>query len=181
MESRTSTPDIPARHSTSAPAHITAVESLARALVEPLIRILVVDDDHGIRRLMRRILEKEGYLVVSACDAATALHTASAAMSDPHLVIHLVLTDIDMPGDDGAELGNQLAARWPILPVIYMSGNTHGLRGRHLVSEHAHFIEKPFPAKSLLSKVGVVLNLAAQALPPADKAYEPRLVAELGG
>lgn len=168
---------VPPLHGTGVPAEIPAAEPLPPAYVEPSIRVLVVDDDDGIRWLVRRILEEEGYVVVSACDGATALHTASSAMTDPRLVIHLVLTDIDMPGDDGAELGHQLAARWPMLPVIYMSGTTHGLRRRAQLSEHAHFIEKPFPAKTLLSKVGVVLSLAAQALPPAaEKASQPELL-----
>ena len=147
-----------------APAETPASAPLGLTSPNPSVRVLVVDDDPGIRRLVRRILDEAGgYAVITACDGTAALRATSAAMTDPACAIHLVLTDLDMPGGDGCELGRRLAARWPALPVIYMSGTTHGFARRARLSEDEHFVEKPFRPQTLLLKVCLVLRLAAQA------------------
>jgi two-component system, cell cycle response regulator CpdR len=79
-------------------------------------------------------------------------------MSQPASAVHLVLTDIDMPGSDGYTLGRQLALTWPALPVIYMSGTTHGLARRARLVPTEHFIEKPFSASDLLRKIDLLLS-----------------------
>jgi CheY-like chemotaxis protein len=117
-------------------------------------RILVVDDDAAIRRLTRRILEGHGYHVLTSSDGAGALVAAGLAMTQPASAIHLVLTDIDMPGMDGHVLGRRLVLRWPALPVVYMSGRTHELTG-------GHFIAKPFSPRDLLPTLALVLRLAS--------------------
>jgi CheY-like chemotaxis protein len=127
-------------------------------------RILVVDDDQAVRRLARRILEGGGYAVVTATDGVAALSAARAAMVRPVGTIHLVLTDIDMPGADGYGLGRLLAVTWPALPVIYMSGTTHGLARRAQLASSAHFIEKPFSAEHLRHIIGLVLR--GRVFPP---------------
>ena len=124
-------------------------------------RILVVDDDEAIRQLARRILEGHGYHVLTSADGAAALGVARLAMMHPGSTIHLVLTDIDMPGMDGYALGRRLALTWPALPVVYMSGTTYGLVGRAPPGLWEHFIAKPFSAGDLLPKVTLVLRLAA--------------------
>jgi DNA-binding response OmpR family regulator len=123
---------------------------------------LVVDDEDGIRQLTRRILEAGGYAVTTAGDGAAALLATRAAMAEASSAIHLVLADLDMPGGDGCELGRELAARWPALPVVYMSGATYGHGRRARLAAQEHFIEKPFPAERLLLKIHVVLYQAAQ-------------------
>ncbi len=125
-------------------------------------RILVVDDDEMIRRLIRRILENHHYEVVTSCDGAAALEVTRLAMMQPGSTIDLVLTDIDMPGMDGYALGRRLALTWPALPVVYMSGTSQWLAGRVLPGSWDHFIAKPFSASDLLPKLHVVLRLAAR-------------------
>jgi CheY-like chemotaxis protein len=130
-----------------------------RAIEPGPVRVLVVDDDAGIRWLIRRILEMAGYAVVAAGDGAAAVRTTVLAMTDPRCAIQLVLTDLDMPGLDGFEVGRGLLARWPALRVIYMSGTTFGLSHRTRLSLDEHFIEKPFLADTLLRKVSLVLHV----------------------
>jgi DNA-binding response OmpR family regulator len=128
------------------------------------VRILVVDDDSGIRWLVLRILEAAGYRVMMASEGAAALRAAELAMMDSRCAIHLVLTDLDMPVLDGFELGRRLAAWRPPVPVIYMSGTTYGLSHLARLSPGAHVIEKPFSAHTLLREVSLVLPMAAAAL-----------------
>jgi CheY-like chemotaxis protein len=127
-------------------------------------RILVVDDDEGIRWLVRRILEGANYGVVLAGDGAAALRAADLAARDSRCAIHLVLTDLDMPGLDGFEVGRRLTARRSPIPVIYMSGTTYGLSHRSRLSQGEHFIEKPFSAHTLLREVSRSCVLSAQPL-----------------
>jgi DNA-binding NtrC family response regulator len=161
------------RYDAVAAAESPAVTPVGLACGNPPVRILVVDDDDGIRWLVRRILEEAGYAVVTACGGVAALGAARSAMTDRPGAIHLVLTDLDMPGGEGCELGRQLAARWPALPVIYMSGTTYGFARRARLSEHEHFIEKPFPAEALLGKISLVLRLGARVRPAAAEAASP--------
>lgn len=126
-------------------------------------RVLVVDDDAGIRWLVRRILDEAGYAVVMACDGAAALRAAELAVADPRFAIHLVLTDLDMPGVNGFEVGRRLAAWQPALPVIYMSGTTYGLSHRARLLADAHFLQKPFLPQALLYKISLALRAAPHA------------------
>lgn len=121
-------------------------------------RILVVDDDEAIRRLTRRILEDQCYRVLTSSDGAAALETTRLAMMQPDSPVHLVLTDLDMPGMGGYALGRRLARRWPALPVVYMSGTTVGLAGREPLERWDHFIAKPFSATELLAKLHLALG-----------------------
>ena len=109
-------------------------------------KILVVDDDGAVRALVARILRREGYDVVEASDAEAAL---AAAASDP-AGIRLLLTDVVLPGVDGAELASRLCARQPDLPVVYMSGYPEDeLVTRGIGTVGAAYITKPFTAEVL--------------------------------
>jgi CheY-like chemotaxis protein len=143
----------------------------------PVARILVVDDDEAMRRLARRILEGRGYEVLTAADGAAALRATGLAMVQPGSAVHLVLTDIDMPGSDGYALGRQLAVTWPDLPVVYMSGTTHGLGRRARLVASEHFIEKPFSADRLLLTIDLVLSPAPRR--PERSGHESKEIMSL--
>ena len=143
-----------------------------RAESPPVARILIVDDDEAMRRLARRMLEGWGYEVLTAADGAAALRATRSAMVQPGRAIHLVLTDIEMPGGDGYALGRQLAVRWPALPVVYMSGTTHGLARRAQLVAPKHFIEKPFSADRLQLTIGLVLQPSVLGLPATTGSQE---------
>jgi CheY-like chemotaxis protein len=81
--------------------------------------VLLVDDEPGVRQLIRRMLERAGLDVVEAGSGPEAL----AALEQGAVRIDLVLSDLIMPGQDGLELGRRIRLRWPALPVIYISAN----------------------------------------------------------
>ena len=125
---------------------------------DTLARILVVDDQEGMRWLARRILEDCGCEVLTVSDGAAALGALQFAMLQPGSAIDLVLTDIDMPGGDGYALGRELAARWPALPVVYMSAGARSPGRRAQLAPSEPFLEKPFSADRLLMTIHLVLQ-----------------------
>jgi two-component system, NtrC family, nitrogen regulation response regulator NtrX len=109
-------------------------------------RVLVVDDEAGIRRSLAGILSDEGFEVTLAEDGERAL---AALRQDPPPEV--VLLDIAMPGRDGVEILAELRRSWPQLPVVMMSG--HGtietaVRATQLGA--FDFIEKPLSVEKLL-------------------------------
>ncbi|MEN8161528.1 MAG: response regulator, partial [Myxococcota bacterium] len=108
-------------------------------------RILIVDDEQGIRKTLAGLLSDEGYEAPAADDGESGLEAIRAQLPD------VVLLDIAMPGRDGLDVLEELRAAWPGLPVIMMSG--HGtietaVRATQLGA--FDFIEKPLGAEKLL-------------------------------
>lgn len=112
--------------------------------------ILIVDDEAEVRSLARDILLDSGYRVLEAENGEQALRVAEE-QPDP---IHLVLTDVVMPGIDGKELAERLAAIRPYAKMIFMSGRAAEVMGdaRELISADT-FLAKPFTPERLLNKV----------------------------
>jgi two-component system nitrogen regulation response regulator NtrX len=109
-------------------------------------RILVVDDEEGIRRSLEGILGDEGFATTSARDGEAALE--SIQTDGPP---DLVLLDIAMPGRDGVAILVELSRRWPDLPVVMMSG--HGtIETAVRTTRHGayDFVEKPLSIDKLL-------------------------------
>ena len=117
--------------------------------------VLVVEDEEALRKLARTCLESNGYTVLDAPDAATALRQAE---SDSRR-IDLLLSDVVMPGMGGRDLANRMRVLHPRVKVLFMSGYTNDLIDRHHVLEPGtELLEKPFTLHALLSKVGKVLH-----------------------
>lgn len=118
-------------------------------------RVLVVDDEPTVRRMLARLLSEAGYEVVEATDGARALGAAMQSEAK----FDLVITDIKMPGMDGRELGRHLNAALPGLPVLYISGYT-SVPGGGLGDSGADapFVRKPFDPDDLLRKVEAMLR-----------------------
>jgi two-component system, cell cycle sensor histidine kinase and response regulator CckA len=115
--------------------------------------VLVVEDAEGLRELARRLLERQGYTVLLAANAAEALQQFERNAS-----IDVLLTDVVMPGASGPELTERLLARWPELRVIYMSGYTDEAIVQHGILHHGiAFLHKPFTAATLGRKIREVL------------------------
>ena len=122
--------------------------------------VLVVEDEVTIRKLVRNILEANGYSVLEATSGVEALLICSAHEGP----IHLVLTDVVMPQMSGPELALQWAERRPETKIIYMSGYTNNAIGNHgLLDGNLAFIEKPFTPRALEEKVREVLDAGPQA------------------
>lgn len=120
--------------------------------------VLIVEDEKDIRWLMRKAVEAKGYTVLEAHDGTEALQVA-----DRHTgAIHLLLTDMVMPGIGGRALAELLASRRPELKVLYMSGYTGdsvSLQGAFKLG--AAFLQKPFAPDSLVRKMREVLDTRA--------------------
>jgi PAS domain S-box-containing protein len=117
--------------------------------------ILLAEDEPMVRQLVRAVLEQGGYRVLEAADGAEALRLAEAHPGP----IHLLLTDVVMPGISGRELTERLAKQRPEVRVVYMSGYTDDAVVRHgVLHAGVAFIQKPFAPSALLRKVQEVLG-----------------------
>ena len=119
---------------------------VARALATETL--LLVEDEPAVRRLTRRMLEGRGYRVIEASAGAEALATARGH-SGP---IHVLLTDVIMPGMGGRELAARLANERPETRVVYMSGYPDDAVLRQDLGRVA-FVQKPFTSDSLAAKL----------------------------
>jgi signal transduction histidine kinase len=117
--------------------------------------ILLVEDEAGVRRLSLTVLETQGYVVLEAASGDIALQVARAETGP----IHLVVTDVVMPGMSGRELWDRLRALRPDSRVLFMSGYTDDAIARHGVLEPGiAFLQKPFTPFSLAQKVRELLD-----------------------
>jgi CheY-like chemotaxis protein len=117
--------------------------------------ILLVEDEAAVRSLVRKVLERRGYLVLEATNGAEAIQIAES-YSDR---IDLILTDVVMPDIGGPTLVEILAPRIADLRVLFMSGYTDQEIIRRGVDEfHAGFIGKPFSPDEWAVKVREILD-----------------------
>jgi PAS domain S-box-containing protein len=117
--------------------------------------VLVVEDAPAVRAVARHVLERQGYTVLEAAGGDAALQLA-AAHAGP---IHLLLTDVVMPGLSGRQVAEKLAIRRPEMRVLYASGYTDDSIVRHgILEEGIAYLQKPFTPESLARKVRAVLD-----------------------
>jgi PAS domain S-box-containing protein len=114
--------------------------------------VLVVDDEAGILRIVKRALERHGYRVVVAHDGEEAAVVASTLER-----IDLLVTDIVMPKLGGLDLADRLREMRPNLPVLYISGHIDQLEKAQGRINKANFLAKPFSVKDLLARAGALL------------------------
>jgi two-component system cell cycle sensor histidine kinase/response regulator CckA len=115
--------------------------------------IMVVEDDPGVRDLVRLMLEANGYRVLAVEDADQAIRACADASVD------LLLTDVVMPGVNGRALAERLGEISPRLRVLFMSGYSDEAVHRHgQITASAAFLEKPFTERALALKVREVLD-----------------------
>jgi two-component system cell cycle sensor histidine kinase/response regulator CckA len=117
--------------------------------------ILLVEDAEPLRKLAAMFLKESGYRILSAPDGQQALHIARQHPGP----IHLLLTDVVMPGMNGRVLGERLATTQPGMKVLYMSGYTDSFIAGHGVLEPGtHLLHKPFTQETLTRKVRELLD-----------------------
>jgi two-component system, cell cycle sensor histidine kinase and response regulator CckA len=117
--------------------------------------ILLVEDDPHVQRIVGNMLRRSGYQVLTAAGAEEALALAQG----DHDTIHLLLSDLIMPGTSGRELAEQIQALLPGISVLYMSGYTDDAVIRRGVLEAGMaFIQKPFGGEDLRRRVREVLD-----------------------
>jgi two-component system, cell cycle sensor histidine kinase and response regulator CckA len=117
--------------------------------------ILLVEDEDGVRGLVRQVLKRKGYSVLEARDGGEALLTCEHF----HEPIHLLLTDVVLAHMSGRELAERLSALRPEMKVLYMSGYTDDAIVQHgVLSQETAFLQKPFTTDALARKVREVLG-----------------------
>jgi two-component system, cell cycle sensor histidine kinase and response regulator CckA len=120
--------------------------------------VLIVEDEAAVRLLAMRSLLRRGYVTLVARDGEEAMR-ASEQHPGP---IHLLLTDVVLPGTSGPKLAASLAAARPELRILYMSGFTESAVMHHgVLDPGTEFIQKPFSPQVLGLKVQEVLTKAA--------------------
>ena len=137
--------------------------------------ILLVEDAEPLRMLAQLFLKENGYHVLTAADGAQA---QQAAAQYPGL-IHLLLTDVVMPGINGRVLSERLAPQHPAMKVLYMSGYTDSfIAGHGVLEEGIHLLHKPFTEEILMRKIRELLDAGKETKETGSLAgTEPPVVA----
>jgi DNA-binding NtrC family response regulator len=118
--------------------------------------VLLVEDEDGIRTMMRSFLEQKGYMVLDARTGEEALKLSSAFSND----IHLLVSDIVMPGMRGTELADHLRRARPGLKVLLMSGYSPV----DIDQRSIHLLEKPFAMEDFGHRVRRVIDSTARSV-----------------
>ncbi|MGH7515100.1 MAG: response regulator [Gemmatimonadales bacterium] len=117
--------------------------------------VLVVDDQEGVRGLLRRELTDRGHTVLEAADGAEALHLVRRRNG----AVDLILSDVVMPQMNGTELATQIGVEFPDVPVILMSAFTPAGVARVGVGESlVPVLQKPFEPTQLAELVQLALE-----------------------
>jgi PAS domain S-box-containing protein len=117
--------------------------------------ILLVEDDDGVRALARHVLQTNGYTVLEANRGADALRLAERH----HGPIHLLLTDVVMPGMGGRIVAERMAALKPGIKTVFTSGYTDDAVVRHgILESETHFLQKPYTPGAVTQKVREALD-----------------------
>jgi PAS domain S-box-containing protein len=117
--------------------------------------VLIVEDNDAVREVAVLALQKRGYRVLQAASGEEALALAEQ-LQEP---IHLLLTDVVMPGMSGAVLAVRMRERYPNLKVLYSSGYTENVIMHHgVLEENIAFLSKPYRPAELVQRVREVLD-----------------------
>ncbi len=111
--------------------------------------ILLVEDQDPVRRVMEAMLKRHGYQVLSAASSKEALATAQQYRG----MIHLLITDMAMPGVSGRTMAESLVVARPEMKVLYVSGY-----GDADSQSDMHFLQKPFSTEELATKIREMLK-----------------------
>ena len=131
--------------------------------------VLLVEDEPIVRELLAGFLERLGYRVLWASNGEQALRI-SGDFSDP---IHLLITDVVMPGMGGPELSERLLPLRPAMKVVYTSGYPQGAMTHHgMLSPDAVLLQKPFELHVLAARIREILS-TEQATPRQADLKEP--------
>jgi DNA-binding response OmpR family regulator len=138
----------------------------------PKPHVLVVDDEPGVREVVRRYLERDGYIVSTASTGPEALNIIETERD-----IKLVVLDVMLPGVDGIEIVKRVR-RDNAVPIIMLSARSDELdRVVGLETGADDYVPKPFSPRELVSRVKAVLRRA----PQEDDRIEPTKPIEISG
>ena len=120
--------------------------------------ILVVEDEDQVREIATRIMERQGYTVMSAADAENGLRL----LEEHEGRFDLLLTDVVLPGMGGRKLAEHVREAWPEIKLLFMSGYSNDVILQHKLFEHdVTLLHKPFTMVSLARKLREELDAPA--------------------
>ena len=116
--------------------------------------ILLVEDEEPLRKLIVHMLTRGGYTVLEAANGPEALKISRQTQG----AIHLLLTDVVMPGQSGPVVAAELVALRPDMKILYMSGYTEFAAQKLIGQRGQHLLQKPFTPQNLMHKVRETLE-----------------------
>jgi CheY-like chemotaxis protein len=117
--------------------------------------VLLVDDDDSVRKLMHRYLEQQGFQLLEASNAEEA-ELIAETYREP---IHVLVTDVVMPGRSGVELAQRLSQVRPEVKTLFVSGYHHNsFDADWAIKDNVEVLVKPFLAPDLVQRVKVLLG-----------------------
>lgn len=116
--------------------------------------ILLVEHDVAMREVIRQVLQKAGYQVLQAINEEEARQTAARY----HGMIHLLMTDTDLPQISGRHLAMQLTARYPQMKVLYVAGRAFAVKRYGLLGLATNWLQRPFSMTVMIRKVREILD-----------------------
>jgi two-component system, OmpR family, response regulator CpxR len=142
--------------------------------MNPVNRLLIIDDDHGLVSLLKRFLEGEGFRVDAAYDRATGL---SAALSNDH---ELIILDVMLPGGTGFELLKTLRLQSSI-PVLLLTARGEAVdRILGLEIGADDYLAKPFDPRELVARIRAIFRRTRETPPTATHRPEHGDVLRVG-
>lgn len=115
-------------------------------------RILIVDDDHTLRHLGKQMLEGQGYEVLCAEDGFEGLAALKQSLPD------IIISDLRMPNMNGFEFLSVVRRRFPVIPVIVISGEFSGASVPASVLADAFFPKASYKPEELFKKIGALVH-----------------------
>ena len=133
------------------------------------MRVLIVDDEAGIREVLKRWLELGGFDTVEAKDSSAAMQLLGSSMP-----IDVVLADLEMPGQGGLWLVEQVRAQYPAIPIVLATADSQVPGSVSLQPGVVGYLVKPFTAASIHAAMATAAAwLAAQQPTTPSPAIDP--------
>jgi len=147
-----------------------AAGSLKRAPLTDRKRLLIVDDELPILKLVSRILATDNYEIITAQSGEAAANLVAAA---DFPALDLLVTDLIMPGMNGRQLGVLVRQRFPSVRILYVTGFADTLfQDLQELGDGESFIEKPFGAEGLLEATRLLMFGHISGQQPPDRREE---------
>lgn len=116
--------------------------------------ILIVEDEEAVRKVIRTVVEEQGYKVIEAQNGDEALHL----LVEDALEVSVIITDIVMPKLSGNKLGEYISVLYPAVKVLYISGYMNDEVLRNFTHSGMFFLQKPFSPEQLLNKLRTIIE-----------------------
>lgn len=115
-------------------------------------RVVIAEDDADLRTALAHVFDRAGFRATCVADGASLVREVVASLSEPELCVHLVVTDIEMPAQNGLSAIEELRRRRVLVPIVVISGSgDRAILGRALELGADHALDKPVDFARLIS------------------------------